>query len=106
MLASLKRAVLPIYAASTARTSRFVTFHLKLTMYRPLNGPLDCCPRLEVALALTLRLSLILEECRRRRLFHRCAAKTTNSSGGQPTLRMAVVSVWSLEEDTLKATFT
>ena len=43
---------------------------------------------------------------RRRRLFHRCAAKTTNSSGGQPTLRMAVVSVWSLEEDTLKATFT
>ena len=41
-----------------------------------------------------------------RRLFHSCAAKTTNSSRGQPTPRMAVVSVWSLEEDTLKATFT
>ena len=54
----------------------------------------------------SISLHLQMEKNRRRRLFHSSAARRPTLSARRPTLRMAVVSVWSLEEDTLKATFT
>ena len=61
---------------------------------------------LALRLLLNLPSALRITQFRRRRLFHSCAGRAPTLARGRPTPRMAVVSVWSLEEDTLKANFT